>query len=76
MLLGKASLSEWAHYRSSGDLSGWCARTGQGKVSQTTDPLLYSCLSLQGFTIQMLLREAISLIMPPYLKLHFVKNFE
>ncbi|KAF8033152.1 hypothetical protein BT93_D1912 [Corymbia citriodora subsp. variegata] len=31
VLLGKASLSEWAHYRSSGAASGWCARSGQGK---------------------------------------------
>ncbi|KAK3412657.1 hypothetical protein EUGRSUZ_I01382, partial [Eucalyptus grandis] len=31
VLLGKASLSEWAHYRFSGGHSGWCARSGQGK---------------------------------------------
>ncbi|KAL3722656.1 hypothetical protein ACJRO7_034950 [Eucalyptus globulus] len=31
VLLGKASLSEWAHYRFSGAHSGWCARSGQGK---------------------------------------------
>ncbi|KAL3722663.1 hypothetical protein ACJRO7_034954 [Eucalyptus globulus] len=31
VLLGKASLSEWAHYRFSSDHSGWCARSGQGK---------------------------------------------
>ncbi|KAL3722659.1 hypothetical protein ACJRO7_034951 [Eucalyptus globulus] len=31
VLLGKASLSEWAHYRFSGNNSGWCARSGQGK---------------------------------------------
>ncbi|KAK3412664.1 hypothetical protein EUGRSUZ_I01389, partial [Eucalyptus grandis] len=31
VLLGKASLSEWAHYRFSADYSGWCARSGQGK---------------------------------------------
>ncbi|KAI6701102.1 hypothetical protein NL676_015426 [Syzygium grande] len=31
VLLGKASLSEWAHYRFSVDYSGWCARSGQGK---------------------------------------------
>ncbi|KAL5858440.1 hypothetical protein ACOSQ3_005898 [Xanthoceras sorbifolium] len=30
IILGKASLSEWAHFR--GDApSGWCARSGQGK---------------------------------------------
>jgi len=74
VLLGKASLSEWAHYRFSGNNSGWCARSGQGKVSQTTDPLFYSGLSLQGLTIQMLSCEAINLIEPPYLVLHFVKN--
>ncbi|KAF8013557.1 hypothetical protein BT93_I1414 [Corymbia citriodora subsp. variegata] len=31
VLLGKASLSEWAHYRFSGAHNGWCARSGQGK---------------------------------------------
>ncbi|KAK3412663.1 hypothetical protein EUGRSUZ_I01388 [Eucalyptus grandis] len=31
VLLGKASLSEWSHYRFSSDHSGWCARSGQGK---------------------------------------------
>ncbi|KAF8034832.1 hypothetical protein BT93_C0990 [Corymbia citriodora subsp. variegata] len=31
VLLGKASLSEWAHYRYSVLRSGWCARGGQGK---------------------------------------------
>ncbi|KAJ8453006.1 hypothetical protein Cgig2_014769 [Carnegiea gigantea] len=30
---GKASLSEWAHFRSSLAPSGWCARTGQGKAT-------------------------------------------
>ncbi|KAF8013555.1 hypothetical protein BT93_I1412 [Corymbia citriodora subsp. variegata] len=55
VLLGKASLSEWAYYRSSGAPSGWCARSGQGKVSQTTDPLFYSGLSLQGLKIQIVI---------------------
>ncbi|XP_010028700.2 probable amidase At4g34880 [Eucalyptus grandis] len=31
VLLGKASLSEWANYRSFAGRSGWCARSGQGK---------------------------------------------
>lgn len=31
IILGKASLSEWAHFRSSSAPSGWCARGGQGK---------------------------------------------
>ncbi|PIN24856.1 Amidase [Handroanthus impetiginosus] len=31
IVLGKASLSEWAYFRSSGAPSGWCARSGQGK---------------------------------------------
>lgn len=33
VILGKASLSEWAHFRSNGIPSGWCARGLQGKVS-------------------------------------------
>ena len=32
IILGKASLSEWAHFRGNTP-SGWCARSGQGKVS-------------------------------------------
>ncbi|KAK1274474.1 hypothetical protein QJS04_geneDACA009587 [Acorus gramineus] len=32
VLLGKASMSEWAHFRSDDAPSGWCARSGQGKV--------------------------------------------
>lgn len=32
IILGKASLSEWSHYRSSGAPNGWSARGGQGKV--------------------------------------------
>ncbi|KAH6832917.1 Amidase family protein [Perilla frutescens var. hirtella] len=31
IILGKASLSEWAYFRSSSAPSGWCARGGQGK---------------------------------------------
>ncbi|KAE8696157.1 Amidase family protein isoform 3 [Hibiscus syriacus] len=31
IILGKASLSEWAHFRGYSAPSGWCARTGQGK---------------------------------------------
>ncbi|KAK6240801.1 hypothetical protein SCA6_006190 [Theobroma cacao] len=31
IILGKASLSEWAHYRDEYAPAGWCARTGQGK---------------------------------------------
>ncbi|GAV80539.1 Amidase domain-containing protein [Cephalotus follicularis] len=31
VILGKASLSEWAHFRGSNVPSGWCARSGQGK---------------------------------------------
>ncbi|KAK8511440.1 hypothetical protein V6N13_024077 [Hibiscus sabdariffa] len=31
IILGKASLSEWAHFRGYSTPSGWCARTGQGK---------------------------------------------
>lgn len=33
IILGKASLSEWANFRSSNAPSGFCARSGQGKVS-------------------------------------------
>ncbi|XP_057541166.1 probable amidase At4g34880 [Amaranthus tricolor] len=31
VILGKASLSEWANFRSSNAPSGWCARGGQGQ---------------------------------------------
>ncbi|XP_038974567.1 probable amidase At4g34880 [Phoenix dactylifera] len=31
VILGKASLSEWAHFRSFDARSGWCARGGQGR---------------------------------------------
>ncbi|OVA19855.1 Amidase [Macleaya cordata] len=31
LILGKASLSEWASFRGSSIPNGWCARTGQGK---------------------------------------------
>ncbi|WOL09691.1 putative amidase [Canna indica] len=31
VILGKASLSEWAHFRSFSAPSGWCARSGQGR---------------------------------------------
>ncbi|XP_030450092.2 probable amidase At4g34880 [Syzygium oleosum] len=49
VLLGKASLSEWAHYRFSGDYSGWCARSGQGKnpYNLSADP----CGSSSGSAI-------------------------
>ncbi|KAJ0076689.1 hypothetical protein Patl1_36090 [Pistacia atlantica] len=34
IILGKASMSEWAAFRSfGGPPNGWCARSGQGKVS-------------------------------------------
>lgn len=33
IILGKASLSEWAHFRSLTAPNGWSARGGQGKVS-------------------------------------------
>ena len=33
IILGKATLSEWSHYRSNNAPSGWNARLGQGKVS-------------------------------------------
>lgn len=32
IILGKATLSEWAHFRSFLVPNGWCARTGQGQV--------------------------------------------
>ncbi|KAL1323361.1 hypothetical protein HN51_033701 [Arachis hypogaea] len=37
VILGKASLSEWSHYRSSNAPSGWSARGGQGKNPYTGD---------------------------------------
>ena len=33
IILGKASLSEWAHFRSFLVPNGWCARTGLGQAS-------------------------------------------
>ncbi|KAI8533141.1 hypothetical protein RHMOL_Rhmol11G0273100 [Rhododendron molle] len=40
IILGKASLSEWAHFRSSNAPSGWCARGGQAVCPyvKSTDP--------------------------------------
>lgn len=32
IILGKGSMSEWAHVRGNAP-DGWCARSGQGKVS-------------------------------------------
>ncbi|KAI3441234.1 PLCXc domain-containing protein [Psidium guajava] len=46
VLLGKASLSEWAHYRSIAAPSGWCARSGQGKVSRTSYRFPFLSLSV------------------------------
>jgi len=37
ILLGKASLSEWANFRSTRSSSGWCARGGQGKNPYALD---------------------------------------
>ncbi|KAJ4962658.1 hypothetical protein NE237_022597 [Protea cynaroides] len=31
VILGKASLSEWCNFRSHSYITGWCARSGQGK---------------------------------------------
>lgn len=33
IILGKSSLSEWANFRTDGAPSGFCGRSGQGKVS-------------------------------------------
>ncbi|KAK1559904.1 hypothetical protein Q3G72_019782 [Acer saccharum] len=50
IILGKASMSEWAHFR--GDApNGWCARTGQGKDT-------YPCGSSSGSAAN---RAAVSL---------------
>ncbi|KAJ1389200.1 Amidase signature domain [Sesbania bispinosa] len=37
IILGKANLSEWSHYRSNGAPSGWSGRGGQGKNPYTMD---------------------------------------
>ncbi|KAK1274111.1 hypothetical protein QJS04_geneDACA009588 [Acorus gramineus] len=49
VLLGKASMSEWANFRSSDAPNGWCARSGQGKNPYllTADP----CGSSSGSSI-------------------------
>lgn len=49
IILGKASLSEWAHFRSFTSPSGWCARTGLGKnpYNLSADP----CGSSSGSAI-------------------------
>ncbi|XWS40162.1 hypothetical protein CRYUN_Cryun18bG0116600 [Craigia yunnanensis] len=49
IILGKASLSEWAHYRDNNAPSGWCARSGQGKnpYNLSADP----CGSSSGSAI-------------------------
>ncbi|EOY10473.1 Amidase family protein isoform 5 [Theobroma cacao] len=49
IILGKASLSEWAHFRDNRAPSGWCARSGQGKnpYNLSADP----CGSSSGSAI-------------------------
>ncbi|KAL4291427.1 hypothetical protein GQ457_14G004660 [Hibiscus cannabinus] len=48
IILGKASLTEWANFRGQRMPSGWCARTGQGKNPYTSgDP----CGSSSGSAI-------------------------
>ncbi|KAK8511437.1 hypothetical protein V6N13_024074 [Hibiscus sabdariffa] len=48
IILGKASLTEWANFRGKRMPSGWCARTGQGKNPYTSgDP----CGSSSGSAI-------------------------
>ncbi|XP_061363765.1 probable amidase At4g34880 isoform X1 [Gastrolobium bilobum] len=48
IILGKATLSEWSHYRANGAPSGWNARGGQGKNPYTMgDP----CGSSSGSAI-------------------------
>jgi len=44
IIIGKATLSEWSHYRSDAAPSGWSARGGHGKVVHFL--LLYYLLSL------------------------------
>lgn len=38
IILGKASMSEWAGFRSNGAPTGWNARAGQGRVSEPPTP--------------------------------------
>ncbi|XVF45484.1 hypothetical protein PTKIN_Ptkin02bG0210300 [Pterospermum kingtungense] len=49
IILGKASLSEWAHYRDNNAPSGWCAVSGQGRnpYNLSADP----CGSSSGSAI-------------------------
>ena len=37
IILGKTSLSEWANFRSTHSVSGWCGRVGQGKNPYALD---------------------------------------
>lgn len=46
IILGKASMSEWAFYRSNAAPSGWSARGGQGKVTRS---LAFSYFNLSLF---------------------------
>ncbi|KAJ4832578.1 hypothetical protein Tsubulata_030779 [Turnera subulata] len=49
IILGKASLSEWANFRSYGAPSGFCARSGQGKASSNfPNQEFLCCKSLQN----------------------------
>ncbi|CAI8618536.1 unnamed protein product [Vicia faba] len=48
IILGKATLSEWSHYRSAAAPSGWSARGGQGKNPYT---LGFPCGSSSGSAI-------------------------
>ncbi|GMH16376.1 hypothetical protein Nepgr_018217 [Nepenthes gracilis] len=51
IIIGKASLSEWAHFRSDHAPNGWCARSGKGRnpYNLSADP----CGSSSGSAISM-----------------------
>ncbi|KAJ0010522.1 hypothetical protein Pint_34368 [Pistacia integerrima] len=51
IILGKASMTEWAHFRSYEQPGGWCARSGQGKQRKFS---IYNSqiLSIDRFSMQ------------------------
>jgi amidase len=49
VILGKANLSEWANFRSTGSLSGWSGVGGQTRLAQ--DPLRNPCGSSSGSAV-------------------------
>lgn len=65
IILGKASMSEWAHFRSDRAPSGWSARGGQGKVFLVFNKinfLIYYRYKLKELQLELSMTHLVSLI--------------